>query len=141
MNVGQSALQTAVSTKSLWAGRILSALMVLFLLFDGITKLLKVPQVLDAQARLGYPADIAPLIGAIVLACTVVYVIPRTSILGAILLSGYLGGAVASQLRIGAPLFDMSFPIVFSVLVWGGLFLRDPQLRTLIPVRKRFLES
>ena len=141
MNVGQSALQTAVSTKSIWAGRILSVLMVLFLLFDGITKLLKVRQVLDAQARLGYPADIAPQIGAIVLACTVVYVIPRTSILGAILLSGYLGGAVASQLRIGAPLFDMSFPIVFSVLVWGGLFLRDPQLRTLIPVRKRFLES
>jgi len=141
MNVGQSALQTAVSTKSIWAGRILSVLMVLFLLFDGITKLLKVRQVLDAQARLGYPADIAPQIGAIVLACTVVYVIPRTSILGAILLSGYLGGAVASQLRIGAPLFDISFPIVFSVLVWGGLFLRDPQLRTLIPVRKRFLES
>lgn len=119
----------------LWSGRILSALMVLFLLFDGVTKIMKVPQVLEAQARLGYPEHTAVLIGIIVLACTLVYVIPSTSILGAILLTGYLGGAVASQVRIGGPLFDAFFPGIFGVLVWAGIFLREPRLRALIPLR------
>jgi hypothetical protein len=121
-----------VSAARLWAGRIISALMVLFLVFDGVTKLMKVPQVLEAQARLGYPANHAFGIGITVLACTLVYVIPRTSILGAILLTGYLGGAVASQVRIGAPLFDTVFPIVFGVLIWVGLYLRDRRLRPII---------
>jgi hypothetical protein len=121
-----------VSAPRLWTGRIISALMVLFLIFDGITKLIKVPQVLDAQARLGYPANDALGIGITVLVCTLVYVIPRTSILGAILLTGYLGGAVASQVRIGAPLFDTSFPIIFGVLIWAGLYLRDQRLRAII---------
>lgn len=121
-----------VSGLRVWTGRIISALMVLFLLFDGVTKLMKVPQVLEAQARLGYPANDAIGIGLTVLVCTLVYVIPRTSILGAILLTGYLGGAVASQVRISGPLFDTCFPIIFGVLIWAGLYLRDPRLRPLI---------
>jgi hypothetical protein len=119
-----------------WAGRILSGLMVAFLIFDGVTKLLKVSQVLEAQTRLGYPANLAPVLGSIVLVCTVVYVIPPVSVLGAILLTGYLGGAVASQLRIGAPMFDTCFPIIFGILVWAGLYLRDDRLRALVPVRR-----
>jgi hypothetical protein len=121
-----------ISAVRLWTGRIISVLMVLFLIFDGVTKLIKVPQVLDAQARLGYPANDALGIGITVLACTLVYVNPRTSILGAILLTGYLGGAVASQVRIGAPLFDTSFPIIFGVLIWAGLYLRDQRLRAIV---------
>jgi len=124
-----------VSAVRLWTGRIISALMVLFLLFDGVTKLMKVPQVLEAQARLGYPANDALGIGITVLACTLVYVIPRTSVLGAILLTGYLGGAVASQVRIGAPIFDTCFPIIFGVLIWAGLYLRNQQLPALIPLQ------
>ena len=123
-------------TWMLWAGRILSGLMVVFLIFDGVTKIMKVPQVLEAQTRLGYPANLAPVLGSIVLACTLVYVIPPVSILGAMLLTGYLGGAVASQLRIGAPVFDTCFPIIFGVLAWAGLYLRDDRLRALIPVRR-----
>jgi hypothetical protein len=119
-----------------WSGRIVSGLVILFLVFDGVTKLLKVQQVLDAQTRLGYPARLAPVLGTIVLVCTLLYVIPPVSIFGAILLTGYLGGAVASQLRIGAPLFDNCFPIFFGILAWAGLYLRDEQLRALIPVRR-----
>jgi len=120
----------------IWAGRILSGLMVAFLIFDGVTKILKVSQVLEAQTRLGYPANLAPVLGIIVLVCALVYVIPPVSVLGAILLTGYLGGAVASQLRIGAPIFDTCFPIIFGVLVWAGLYLRDDRLRALIPIRR-----
>ncbi len=124
-----------VPAKMLWTGRSMSALMVLFLIFDGVTKLLKVQQVLEAQTRLGYPESAAVKIGIIVLLCTLVYVIPRTSTLGALLLTAYLGGAVASQVRIGAPLFDTCFPVIFGVLIWAGVFLREPRLRALIPVR------
>jgi len=109
--------------------------MLLFLLFDGVTKIMRVPQVLDAQTRLGYPAGLAPAIGIIVLLCTAVYAIPRTSIFGALLLTAYLGGAVASQVRIQAPAFDTSFPILFCILIWVPLFLREPRLRALIPFR------
>jgi hypothetical protein len=122
------------SAKSLWTGRVISALMVLFLIFDGVTKVLKLAPVQEASARLGYARSLTVWIGITVLACTVIYVIPRTSILGAILLTGYLGGAVASQVRIGAPIFDTSFPLIFGVLIWGGLYLRDQRLRSLIPL-------
>lgn len=123
------------SAKSLWTGRVISALMVLFLIFDGVTKVLKLAPVQEASARLGYAQNLTVWIGITVLACTVIYVIPRTSILGAILLTGYLGGAVASQVRIGAPIFDTSFPFIFGVLIWGGLYLRDQRLRALIPLQ------
>ena len=97
------------SKKRLWAGRIISALAILFLLFDAITKLMKVAPVLEASARLGYPASLAVGIGSLLLACVVVYAVPGTSILGAILLTGYLGGAVAANVRVGDPLLETFF--------------------------------
>ena len=130
-----SARQTApFSKKRVWAGRIISALAILFLLFDAIGKLMKVAPVLEASARLGLPANLIVGIGSLLLACVVVYAIPCTSILGAILLTGYLGGAVAIQVRVGDPLFETLFPVIFGVLVWAGIYLRDDRLRTLIPL-------
>jgi hypothetical protein len=133
-----AASQAAPSTAraSLWVGRILSGLVVLLLLFDGITKVMKVSAVLAASARLGLSQNLIVAIGVILLVCTVLYVVPRTSILGAILLTGYLGGAVSIQLRVGNPLFSQTlFPVYFGVLVWLGLYLREGRLRALIPLR------
>ncbi len=125
--------QTApVSMKMLWAGYIISALPVLLLLFSGVMKLMKPASVMEGFTHLGYPASFALGIGITEIACAVVYVIPRTSVLGAILLTGYLGGATATHVRVGDPFF---FPIILGVLVWGGLFLRDDRLRTLLPLR------
>ncbi len=123
----QSASHTApVSKKLLWAGRIMSALVVLFLLFDSIIKVMKLPPAVEGTARLGYPESLVFGIGIVELICILVYVIPRTSVLGAILLTGYLGGATATNLRVGNPLFShVLFPIYVGVLVWGGLFLRN----------------
>lgn len=122
----------AVSNKARWAGRIITALVLLFLVFDGVTKVLQVSFVMAASAQFGYPARLIPVIGTILLVFTAIYVIPRTSILGALLLTAYLGGAVESQMRIGSPLFSQTlFPVYFSVLVWAGLFLRDARLRAL----------
>ena len=130
-----SVTQTApVSRKLLWAGRILSALPVLMLLFSGVMKLMKPAPVVEGFARFGYPESLIFGIAILEITCTVVYVIPRTSILGAILLTGYLGGATATHVRIGDPAFIM--PAILGVLVWGGLFLRDDRLRALIPLRK-----
>jgi len=122
--------------KRLWAGRVISALPVLFLLFDGVIKLMKIEPVVQSFAQLGYPVGLAAGIGILELACVVVYVIPRTSILGAILLTGYLGGAIATHVRIGSPYFTHTFfPIYVALLVWGGLFLREDRLRALVPLR------
>ena len=121
-----------VSKKMLWAGRIISALPVLLLLFSGVMKLMKPAAVLEGLAQLGYPESLALGIGILELVCTAVYVIPRTSLLGAILLTGFLGGATATHVRVGDPFF---MPIVVGVLVWAGLFLRDDRLRALIPLR------
>jgi DoxX-like protein len=130
----QSGTQAAsVSKKMLWAGRITSALPVLLLLFSSIMKFVKPASVVEGFVRLGYPESLALGIGIVELACTVIYVIPRTSVLGAILLTGYLGGATATHVRIGEPFF---MPIILGVLVWGGLFLRDERLRALIPLRQ-----
>jgi len=130
----QSAAQTAsVSKKKLWAGRILSALPVLLLLFSGVMKLMKPAAVVQGFAHFGYPESLALSIGILELACAVVYVIPRTSVLGAILMTAYLGGATATHVRIGDPSFFI--PVILGVLVWGGLFLRDDRLRALIPLR------
>jgi DoxX-like family len=120
--------------KTLWAGRILSALSVLFLLFDAAGHLIVPSAVVEAFNRLGYPLGLSSALGIIELVCLAVYAIPRTAILGAILLTGYLGGAVATHLRVHDPVFDTIFPIIFGVLVWAGLYLRDPRLRALIPV-------
>ena len=128
---------TAVGRKSLWTGRIIRTLVVLFLLFDSITKLLRVDAVVKASSQLGYTVGDIMLIGAILLACVVVYVIPRTAIFGAVLLTGYLGGAVDANLRIGTPLFsNLLFPVYFGILVWAGLVLREHGLRFLFPSRQ-----
>ena len=120
----------------LWAGRIMSALAVLFLLFDSVIKVMKLAPAVEGTTRLGYPESAVLGIGIIELVCLVVYVIPRTSVLGAILLTGYLGGAVATHLRVGDPLFShVLFPTYLGVLLWGGLYVREPRLRALIPLR------
>lgn len=130
----QSGNQTSqVSKKRLWAGRIISGLTVLFLLFDCVVKLLKLAVAIEATARLGYTESLVFGIGVAEFVCTILYVIPRTSVFGAILLTGYLGGATATHVRIGDPFF---FPIVFGALIWAGLWLRDDQLRTFIPLRR-----
>jgi hypothetical protein len=124
------------SKKTLWTGRIISALPVLFLLMDGVMKLAKPAVVVESTVKLGYPETVILPLGIVLLACTVLYVIPRTSALGAILLTGYLGGAVATHLRVGDGPFSIVFPIIFGVLIWGGLWLRDDRLRAFIPLRK-----
>ena len=130
----RSASQAApVSKRMLWAGRIVSALPVLMLLFSGVMKVAKPASVVEGFVRLGYPEGVALGIGILELACTVVYVIPRTSILGAILLTGFLGGATATHVRVGDPAFF--FPVVLGVLVWLGPYLGDERLRALIPLR------
>jgi len=127
----------SVSKKKVIIGRIMSGIAVLFMLFDSINKILKTPQVMQASVKLGYPENTIPIIGLILLVLTIIYIIPRTSIFGAILLTGYLGGAVASNLRIMNPLFSNTlFPIYFAVLVWGGIYLRDNFISQFIPFRK-----
>ena len=125
-----------LSNTTRWVGRILSAIPVLFLVFDGVIKVLNLQPVVEASVLLGLPVSLAPSIGVLLLACLAVYLLPRTSVLGAILLTGYLGGAIAIQVRIGAELFSLVFPILVGMLLWGGLFLRDPLLRTLVPLRR-----
>ena len=131
--------QTApVSKKGLWAGRIMTGLDVTFLTFDAILKFVTPAPapVVEAFAHVGWPLNLAPVLGMILLVSTVLYVIPKTSILGAILLTGYLGGAVATHLRAGDPLFShVLFPTYLGVLLWGGLYFREDRLRALIPLR------
>jgi hypothetical protein len=127
---------TAPSRSRLLTGRILTTLATLFLLFDGVMKLFQPLPVTKAMTQLGFPSHLSVPIGVILLICTALYALPATSVLGSILLTGYLGGAVVSQMRIGASLFGSTlFPIYFAVLLWAGSYLREPRLRTLIPVR------
>src|SRR3954462_9547467 len=122
--------------KRLWTGRVSSGLVVAFLLFDAIIHTMKPPPVIEGFARLGFPVDVAVPLGILELILVALYVIPRTSVLGAIILTGYLGGAIAAQVRIGAPLFSTElFPIYVALLMWGGLYLREGRLRALIPFR------
>jgi DoxX-like family len=125
--------QSTTSTGSFWAGRIISALLVLFLLFDAAIKLLKVAAAVQGTVQAGYPEAVVRPLGIVLLLCVLLYAIPRTSILGAILLTGYLGGATATMVRISNPLFWI--PVICGVLVWLGLFLRDERLRSQIPLR------
>jgi DoxX-like family len=126
----------SLSKKTLWTGRIFSGLVAAFLLLDAVMHLMKPAPVVEAFAKLGFPLRLAVTVGIVELVCVVLYVIPRTSILGAILLTGYLGGAIATQLPTGNSLFgEVLFPIYIGVIVWGGIYLRDERLRTLIPLR------
>jgi hypothetical protein len=128
-----------VSKPAIWIGRVLSGLVILFLLVDGAIKLVPWPVVTETMDRIGYGSSeaLARSLGVITLACTILYAIPPTSILGAVLLTGYLGGAMASHLRIGSPLFTHTlFGLYLGLLVWGGLWLRDRTLRSLLPFRR-----
>ena len=120
-----------------WTGWGMTGLMIAFLLFDSVSKLVLERHVVEATIQIGYPLDVIRPLGLICLACTILYAIPRTSILGAILLTGYLGGAIASKVRIEDPMFgSVLFGLYFGVLVWGGLHLRDERLRALMPLRR-----
>lgn len=132
-----AALATPVSNVSLWAGRIMTALPVAFMLFDGIAKLMKPDFVVKATLELGYPESTLIGIGLVLLVSTVLYMVPHTTVLGAVLLTGYLGGAVASHVRVGNPIFTHElFPVYLAILLWGGLYLREPRLRMLFPLRR-----
>jgi hypothetical protein len=124
-----------VSKAMLWSGRIMSGLPALFLLVDAIAKFAKPAPVVEGTVKLGYSESVIIPLGIVLLACTILYLIPRTSILGAILLTGYLGGAVATHVRVGDPMFNILFPVIFGAFLWGGLYLRDARLRSLIPLR------
>jgi hypothetical protein len=124
------------SQSRVWAARIIFALAVLFLLVDSVMKVLKTAPAIAGTVELGYPASAVFGIGLVQLACLALYMFPSTSILGAILLTGYLGGAVATHVRVGNPLFThLLFPTYVAALVWGALWLRDERLRTLVPLR------
>src|SRR5262245_3673474 len=123
-----SATEPGAPNGKLWTGRILSALPALFLFFDGAMKLVKPEFVVKATLQLGYRESVIVPLGIVLTACTLLYLIPRTAVLGAILLTGYLGGAVATHVRVSAGLFEIVFPVLFGVLLWSGLFLRDSQL-------------
>jgi hypothetical protein len=125
-----------VSKAALWIGRGLSTLVTLFFLMDGVMKLFKPEPVVEATVKLGYQESVIAPLGIVLIACTVIYMIPKSAVLGAILLTGYLGGAVASHLRAGDDWFPVLFPVVFGILVWLGLYLRDPRIRAVAPIRK-----
>jgi len=119
-----------------WTAHVIAALVVLFLAFDGITKVILLPQVVQASAPLGFTVGMLQGIGVLLLVLIVVYVIPATSIFGAVLLTGYLGGATVTNLRAGEPAFEVLMPVIFGVLVWAPVYIRNDRLRALIPFRR-----
>jgi hypothetical protein len=130
---------TRVSKSARWTGRVLSGLVIVFLLFDGAIKLVPWPVVTETMDKIGYGSSesLARTLGVVTIACTVLYAVPPTSVLGAILLTGYLGGAMASHVRIGSPLFShILFGFYLGLMLWGGLWLRDRRLRSLIPLQR-----
>ena len=122
-----------VSKKAHWTGYVLTALPALLFLFSGVMKLMKPPAVMEGFTHLGLPEKLATGIGILEITCTVLYLIPRTAVIGAILLTGYLGGAILATLRVGD---SVVMTVIVGISVWGGLFLRDPRLRELIPFRR-----
>jgi hypothetical protein len=133
-NLATLGAQSAVATSAgQWAGRVLSGLPALFLLMDAGMKLFKAQASVTATVQLGYPESAIAGIGVILLASTLLYVVPRTAILGAILLTGCLGGAAASKVRVQAGWFAVLFPVLLGMLLWGGLWLRDRRIRELLP--------
>lgn len=134
MAIVTTALTEPPSTKKLWVGRMLTILAVLFMTFDAIAKVMRAPQAVQATTvQLGFPESAVIKIGLLLLGCTLVYLIPRTAPLGGLLLTGYLGGATAANVRVGDPLFETMFPILFAIWIWATLILRDDRLRVLLP--------
>jgi hypothetical protein len=122
-------LRSPRSKARLWIGRFASGASILFLLMDGLMKLVKPAPVIEGTLQLGYPESIITALGVILLTCVILYAIPRTAFLGALLLTGYLGGAVATHVRVGNPLFShILFPVYLAVIIWAGLALRQPKL-------------
>lgn len=118
---------------ALWTGRVLSGLVVLFLGFDAVMKVARLPMALEGTSQLGYPVSVVPILGVVQLVCLALYLVPRTAPLGAILWTGYLGGAIATHVRIENPLFShVLFPIYVAAFLWGGLWLRDSRVRALL---------
>jgi DoxX-like family len=137
MNDGRTLSRTHARKNAVWAGRVVSGLPVLFLLFDGVIKLANAVPVVEAQSQLGIPQSLTLSIGILELACVLIYAIPQSSFLGAILLTGYLGGATAIQVRVANPLFThVLFPAYVGVFLWAGLYIRDERLRRLLAFRK-----
>jgi hypothetical protein len=131
----------AESSAHIWTGRVISGLIAVFMIFDATMKFVKPAPVAAAFVRTGWPLSLSSTLGAMLLVSLVLYLIPRTAILGAVLLTGYLGGAVATNLRLQSPLFSNTlFPVYFGILVWFALWLRDPQLRSLVPLRNSRLK-
>jgi hypothetical protein len=127
-------MAVASTTKGVWAGRVLSGLATLFLVFDSGTHTLLIPSVVEGFAKAGFPPGVVRPIGIVEIVCLVLYVIPRTSVLGAILLTGYLGGAVATNVRMAMPLFAFVLaPVYVGIVLWLGLWLRDAALRRVVP--------
>jgi hypothetical protein len=126
-----------ISGGAIWTGRVLSGLAIVFLVFDGGIKLIPLDIVITTSQQLGIPTELARTLGVLTLACTVLYAFPRTSVLGAILLTGYMGGAIYTHLRAGSPLFTHTlFGVYLALLIWGGLYLRDERVRALIPFQR-----
>ncbi len=135
---GTIATTAARSRRALWTGRVISGLAAAFLIFDSVGKLLEVQPVVEGTRQLGYPPEIVFRLGVTLLSCVLAYLIPRTAVFGAVLLTGYLGGAVATHVRVGSPLFThVLFPAYVAALLWGGLMLRDARLRAFLPWRDR----
>ena len=125
-----------MSRRWLWAGRLLTAFPALFLLVDGIMKFFDIPQAVAGMNQLGWAPSLAPMLGVVLLSCLALYAFPRTAVLGAVLLTGYLGGAVATQVRVGNPILShVLLPVYVAVMLWGGLWFRDARLRALMPLR------
>ncbi len=126
-----------VGKKRLMAGYVLTGLVALFLTFDTILKVLRLAPAIQGTTALGYPADAVLPIGMVELVCLVLYLVPQTAVLGAVMLTGYLGGAIATHVRIGSPLLSHTlFPIYVALMAWGGLYLRETRLRELVPFRR-----
>jgi hypothetical protein len=129
--------QTAPPSKAVvWTGRILSTLAGAFMLLDGVMKLVKPSFVVKATTDLGLSEQVIVPLGIVLTACTVLYIIPQTAVLGALVLTGYLGGAVATHVFARHGAFQIAFPIIFAAILWSGLYLREPRLRALIPWRR-----
>lgn len=123
----------APSKVAIWVGRILSTLPVLLLIMSASMKLAKPPMAVEGFQKLGYPTEILTTLGIVELACTILYIIPQTAVLGAILVTGYLGGAISAHVRLHEPFIPV---VIFGMLIWGGLYLRDKRIRELIPLRR-----
>lgn len=125
---------TQISKSRLWTSRIMSGLVILFMLFDGIYKLMPPDEIVKASIdELGYAEHHLPIMGILALLATVIYIIPATSVLGAVLLTGYFGGAIATHVRVDNPLFShILFPVYLAVLMWGGIWLRDQRVRQML---------